>query len=331
MKKIIIGTSIVIGTFVVLVGIIFIVLTAMEPIDEAALTELAEQSSTETNSSVPFDAAGFDSLKSFNRKLMNDLHLTESIIDSLQKQIKFKENLILGYSKTIEKLNDDILSTNNQNIRVKELAKTYESMKTDEMRPILENVDNETVLAIYRNMNSRTRKNILIALPDKRASVITQLLAKKRKSETTTELENISTLSKPSQDKKQTEAKSNSPEDSELTKVNSIAVGGSIVADTKSKSVKDPVFTNSDMNGYRVQLFCSGSSKEHAETFKSDAKQRLNEPLYVDFEANQYKVRAGNFTEMDEAANYCKQAKEQGFKDAWVVKSQIESIELAHP
>jgi len=304
MKKIIIGTSVIVGAFTLLVGIIFVVLTVIDPDDEKEMAEIVEQNSPVQNKKFDLDAGKVDSLTSNNNKLLNELQLSKFIKDSLEKQLAFKDNLIKGYKKTIEKLDEDILAINNQRVRVKELAKTFESMKTEEMRPILENVDNETVMSIYSNMNSRTRKNILIALSKKRASIITQRLAKRYDEKITSAPEDISIIEEPFVEKELPQA--------EPIKVNNSAS------------------SNNEVNGYRVQLY-SGLGKGRADAFISEAEDRLNAPMYIDKDGSQYKVRAGNFSERDTAAKLCKHLREQGFKDAWVVRSPIENIQLAQP
>ena len=338
MKKIIIGTGIVAGSFIVMVGLIFVVLTIMEPVDEVALNELPEQISNEMKKTANSKSTRTDSLRSNKSEPSDELILSESANDSLLEKIKFMDKLIKGYKKTVDQLNEDIIANNNQSVSVKELAKTYESMKTEEMRPILKNVDNETVLSIYKNMNSRTRKNLLIALSDKRASKITQLLAKKEKKETKADTGDSQMFSNPSPNTKPAQAISTPARESKMVKGETTPKQEMVTALPKpSKSKKkdeslldSSILTNTDTNGYRVQL-CSGSSKRQADTFKSKAEQQLSVPLYVKYEANRFKVRAGNFSEMDSAVNFCNRVKENGFKDAWVVKSQIESLQLAQP
>jgi len=65
----------------------------------------------------------------------------------------------------------------NKKISIKELAKTYETMKVSEIKPILDNVDDDTVIALYKNMGTRTRKNLIKSLSGGRAAQITEKLA----------------------------------------------------------------------------------------------------------------------------------------------------------
>jgi flagellar motility protein MotE (MotC chaperone) len=70
-----------------------------------------------------------------------------------------------------------LAASQNQQANIKELAKTFETMKTSEIGPILKKVDNATVIALYKNMGSRSKKMILTALSNDRAAEITQELA----------------------------------------------------------------------------------------------------------------------------------------------------------
>ena len=50
-------------------------------------------------------------------------------------------------------------------------------MKIAEMQPILEKLEDHTILELYENISSRNRKNILMALSAQRAARITQKIA----------------------------------------------------------------------------------------------------------------------------------------------------------
>lgn len=75
--------------------------------------------------------------------------------------------------------------------------------------------------------------------------------------------------------------------------------------------------------GYRVQLF-AGREQDRALDIKAAAESRFGISVYVVYEAPQYKVRAGNFVNRLEAAELMNSIKMDGFRDAWIVRSQIE-------
>lgn len=74
--------------------------------------------------------------------------------------------------------------------------------------------------------------------------------------------------------------------------------------------------------GYRIQLF-AGRDKQTAKRLSSLALSRLTIPVYLTYEAPQYKVRVGNFTVREEAAEWCERLRREGFPDAWIVRAIV--------
>ena len=106
---------------------------------------------------------------------------TQAIIDSLKNQLMLQEEIINEYKNRNEELSNKLEMAKRQVISIKDLAKTYESMKPEEMKPILSNLDDGTVIAIYNSMSGRNKKIIFKALNPKRAAEITELLAGNKK------------------------------------------------------------------------------------------------------------------------------------------------------
>jgi flagellar motility protein MotE (MotC chaperone) len=177
MKKILLWSGIGVVAFVALVGIIFVVLTYLEPVEEELPPAAAVTGDVNSTPGGDQRQVLIDSLENEIQELTSKLFFVELERDSLLNEVNFKEGLIEGFKKTIEKLNQDLLAANKRAVSIKELAKTYETMKVEEMRPILKKIDDETVIAIYRNMSSRNRKNLFQALSDERAAAITKRLA----------------------------------------------------------------------------------------------------------------------------------------------------------
>lgn len=75
--------------------------------------------------------------------------------------------------------------------------------------------------------------------------------------------------------------------------------------------------------GYRIQLFAGRIQKEALE-LKSKLEGQVSVPVYLIYEAPQYKVRLGNYPDRDTAMAFCRQLQRKGFPGAWVVRSQIE-------
>lgn len=163
--------------FVVLVAITFMILLYSDPVNDKVKDEVIRENDKVVNQLLEQKQLKIDSLVTELDKMKSDLFFCELAIDSLEEQIEFKDRLIEEYKNTIELLNRELAINESIEEDIKNLAKTYETMKVEEMRPIMENIDNETVIAIYRNMNPRKRKDILNALSDKRAAEITKILA----------------------------------------------------------------------------------------------------------------------------------------------------------
>jgi len=189
MKKIVLWSGIGLGVFVALVGIIFVILTYLSPDPEPAqraaetkpeqevIQQLPSDVTEQVSTQVAAQLTNTDSLEAVLGDVRSDLLFTKLRADSLQQRIIFIDGLVVEYEKTIANLNDQVLAKQVQSSRIKDLAKTYETMKPVEIKPILANVTDETVIALYENMSSRTRKVILNSLPGNRAAVITQQLA----------------------------------------------------------------------------------------------------------------------------------------------------------
>ena len=177
MKKVVTWVCICLGTFVVLIVGIFLLLNFLEPMDDNMQIDVAANSNKISKNMLVLKQTEIDSLNNKINKLKSDLFFSNLTGDSLREQIGFNNRLIEQYKQNINKLNKDILAATKTKVSIQELAKTYETMKSDEMRPILKNVNNKTIIAIYKNMNSRKRKDIFKALSSERAAAITQRLA----------------------------------------------------------------------------------------------------------------------------------------------------------
>lgn len=174
MKKILLIAGAAIGVFALITAITFVMLTIMLPDQNATATA---ETPEENSDYLAKSKAEIDSLVNIINDLKSQLFFTDIQKDSLINQLDFREKIISGYELQIAGLNDDLLIVNKKKINIKELAKTYESMKPKEMRPIFSKIDDNTLIAIYQNMSNRNRKNLILALKSERAALITQQLA----------------------------------------------------------------------------------------------------------------------------------------------------------
>ncbi len=194
MRQLIQWTLILVVVFVVFIGLAFVGLTYLTP-SAKELQAIEKGNKTQENlSSRPTSVTAFsdstvstkkserqgegtDSLRSVIIQLNGDLFFTRVTIDSLNEQLGLKEDQIGRYLAEIESLESNINTLQESRTSIKDLAKTYDTMKVTDMSPILAKLDDETIIALYRNMGSRTRKNLIQALTGARAAQITKKLA----------------------------------------------------------------------------------------------------------------------------------------------------------
>lgn len=112
--------------------------------------------------------------------------------------------------------------------------------------------------------------------------------------------------------------------------------GNTVVEEDKTeKSLDDQLkeleaFKNaqkSKVMGYRVQLYGGSNSRQsklEAQKANDTAKRLFPEyPVYTHFESPRWVCKIGNFTDRNEANEVWKRAKENGFRQALVVRDQI--------
>jgi len=175
-KKALIWVGISVVAFAVLVVVIFVVLSYLEPEPTAVpLTALVPNGIDPKL--LDEKQAEINSLNKTILSLKDSLNLKEMRIDSLQEQVQFRDGIIREYTRTVENLNSQMASANQRTLNVKELAKTFETMKVEDMKPILAQIDDPTVIDLYTNINSRNRKNLLMALSTSRAAMLAQKIA----------------------------------------------------------------------------------------------------------------------------------------------------------
>ncbi len=99
---------------------------------------------------------------------------------ALKEKSKLVDSLTIAVSKTemlekeLQKITQEKNSSKSKEARVKEMAKTLSSMKTKAMAPILNKLDDDTVVLIYKQTSKTARKDILVALSEARAAKITK-------------------------------------------------------------------------------------------------------------------------------------------------------------
>lgn len=78
--------------------------------------------------------------------------------------------------------------------------------------------------------------------------------------------------------------------------------------------------------GYRIQIYAS-TAMDLAQQAAREAQGRMNEKVYVEFDAPYYKVRLGDCATSEEAQLLREQAIRVGYENAWVVRTAISADE----
>ena len=179
--------------FILLVGLVFGILIFMENSDDTKNeVESIEIVSEENNSVLGFllDAkqVQIDSLLNltqlFTDSISEFIEVNDSINKlnlSMAKQNKADSLKIFQLEQTNQKMQSDqqakTAAANASTANVRELAKTYEQMKINEMKPIFAKLDDKTIIDLYNAMSARKKPLVLKALSTDRAAVITKKLA----------------------------------------------------------------------------------------------------------------------------------------------------------
>ena len=104
--------------------------------------------------------------------LEDSLVLKNKQIDSLKQMAEKSSEL----EQEIKKLTAELKGSKDRKARAKDMAKTLSSMKAKTMSPILNKLDDKTVMLIYEQTSKTLRKDILAALKEDRAARITNKL-----------------------------------------------------------------------------------------------------------------------------------------------------------
>lgn len=84
---------------------------------------------------------------------------------------------------------------------------------------------------------------------------------------------------------------------------------------------------NSPSEVYRVQIFTSRLYTE-ASRERVLAEEIFNLPIYLDYEVPYYKLRVGDFVTRDEAENMLSEIKAIGYREAWVARVILRTMEI---
>lgn len=127
--------------------------------------------------SISFDIISSDTVIVIDETVADDTIDLQAVVDSLYNQMLLLQIELDEYKYENSRLKKELEISKQQAVSIKGLSKTYESMKPKEMKPILSNLDDGTIIAIYNSMSNRNKKMVFQALTPKRAAEITEKLA----------------------------------------------------------------------------------------------------------------------------------------------------------
>lgn len=82
------------------------------------------------------------------------------------------------------------------------------------------------------------------------------------------------------------------------------------------------VESGKEYNGFQVQVL-STKNGERAENLRMELISQINHNVLVIFEAPNYKIRVGAFTDRKDAENLRKQLYALGYRRAWIVRARL--------
>ena len=80
--------------------------------------------------------------------------------------------------------------------------------------------------------------------------------------------------------------------------------------------------TQAGIMGFRIHIGIFDKESE-AKEFAKSTESKIDEKVYIVYEAPFFKVRVGDFTNMKEAEEYVKYLKSIGFKSSWWIRTTI--------
>ena len=77
------------------------------------------------------------------------------------------------------------------------------------------------------------------------------------------------------------------------------------------------------IEGFRIQILATNQLAK-AEQLQKDLSTILNQNIYIDFEAPNYKVRVGNFIDRNKAEIFRQNMIKEGYESSWIIRTRIE-------
>lgn len=162
------------GGLAFLITVIFTLMLFLNP-PKPKKTEKLATASKETVDYLKSKKGKLSQVESLTVKvaaLEEELSQKNTLIDSLNRIAEEKNKV----TQQLAKVNAQMEAGTNRSDRAKDIAKTLTAMKAKSMSPILNKLDDDTVILIYHQTSKTARKDILLALSEERAARITNKL-----------------------------------------------------------------------------------------------------------------------------------------------------------
>ncbi len=92
-------------------------------------------------------------------------------------------------------------------------------------------------------------------------------------------------------------------------------------ADTSADSIEVDIARS--VPGYRIQVFSTSSYLRANEAYLNSMSSILQEPVYLSYDAPNYKIRVGNFLYREDAELFSDENLKRIFPDAWIVRTFV--------
>ncbi|MEE9464907.1 MAG: hypothetical protein V3W14_04955 [Candidatus Neomarinimicrobiota bacterium] len=101
-------------------------------------------------------------------------------VDSLLEQLSYRDAANKILDDRVQNKDVEIAILREVGLNAQEMARTFATMKVDELTPIVSRLSDGVVLDIYKQTANKRRKFLLTALGDERAAAMTNRLVKQK-------------------------------------------------------------------------------------------------------------------------------------------------------
>jgi flagellar motility protein MotE (MotC chaperone) len=146
-----------------------------KPEDSGQTAPASDAPKRPSNSSVPEMVSYLETRNAELNKKEEQLKQKEEYLSQMEQQVENKLKELLAIQKEIQAFRTE--REENQNAKVRSLAKIYGTMKPKEAAKLLENLEEPLVVEVISTMNATEAANILSNMDVKKAAKISQALS----------------------------------------------------------------------------------------------------------------------------------------------------------